>query len=319
MIAGSRAAAAGWRPYQLFDAHPRSAAVAAAVGISMAGIIFVLSGASPSTAVVFRCLYALPLLWWLMRREEAVYGRRPWRVRRWAFLAGIFFAGDLLLFHHAILLIGAGLATVLVNLQVVIVTLAAWLIWHERPSPAQALAVPIALAGVVLISGVLDDGAYGLDPALGAMLAMLTAICYAGYLLLLRKGRDRRRAAGPILDATVACLLTAVVAGFVVGELDPMPALSMHAWLLLLALTAQVGGQVMIAVALPRLPAAATSLILLIQPVLAAVVATVVLSESPSPAQLLGVVLILGGVLLGTARGRASGPAAPVGATAGGA
>jgi drug/metabolite transporter (DMT)-like permease len=114
------------------------------VGISLAGIIFVLSGASPSTAVFFRCLYALPLLWWLMRREDGAYGPRGWRVRRWALLAGIFFAGDLLLFHHAILLIGAGLATVLVNLQVVFVTLAAWVIWHERPSVPQALAIPVA-------------------------------------------------------------------------------------------------------------------------------------------------------------------------------
>jgi drug/metabolite transporter (DMT)-like permease len=285
--------------------------VAAAVGISMAGIIFVLSEASPSTAVFFRCLYALPLLWWLMRREDGAFGPRPWRVRRWALLAGVFFAGDLLLFHHAILLIGAGLATVLVNLQVVFVTLAAWIIWHERPSRAQALAIPVALTGVLLISGVVDSEAYGEDPVLGAVLAILTAVCYAGYLLLLRKGRDRRRAAGPIFDATLACGATALLAGMLVGDFDPLPSLPMHAWLLLLALTAQVGGQVMIAVALPRLPAAATSLILLIQPVLAAVVAAIVLAESPSPAQLAGVVLILGGVLLGTAGRRAGGPAAP--------
>ena len=311
MTDGSRGEAAGRRPFRLFDSRPRSAAVAAAVGISMAGIIFVLSEASPSTAVFFRCLYALPLLWWLMRREDAVYRRRPWRVRRWALLAGVFFAGDLLLFHHAILLIGAGLATVLVNLQVVFVTLAAWIIWQERPSGAQALAIPVALTGVLLISGVLDSEAYGEDPVLGALLAILTAVCYAGYLLLLRKGRDRRRAAGPIFDATLACGVTALLAGVLVGDFDPVPSLPMHAWLLLLALTAQVGGQVMIAVALPRLPAAATSLILLIQPILAAIVASIVLAESPSPAQLAGVVLILGGVLLGTASGRSNGPAAP--------
>ncbi len=282
------------------------------MGISLAGVIFVLSEASPSTAVFFRCLYALPLLWWLMRREDASYGPRPWRTRRWALLAGVFFAGDLLLFHHSILLIGAGLATVLVNLQVVIVTLAAWLIWHERPSAAQALAVPIALAGVVLISGMLDSEAYGLDPVLGSILAILTAVCYAGYLLLLRKGRDRRRAAGPIFDATVACGLTGLAAGLAAGDIDLVPSLPMHAWLLLLALSAQVGGQLMIAVALPRLPAAMTSLLLLIQPILATVVASIVLSESPSSAQLVGVALILGGVLLGTTSARTAGPATPV-------
>ena len=317
MTAGPRAEATARRPFQLFDMHPRSAAVAAAVGISMAAIIFVLSGASPSTAVVFRCLYALPVLGWLMRREDRVYGPRPWRARRWALLAGVFFAGDLLLFHHAILAIGAGLGTVLVNLQVVIVTIAAWLIWRERPSAAGTLAIPIALTGVLLISGVLDSGAYGQAPVLGSILAMLTAVCYAGYLLLLRVGRDRRRAAGPIFDATLTCGLTALVVGVALGDFDPVPTLPMHAWLLLLALSAQVGGQVMIAVALPRLPAAVTSLILLIQPVLATIVAVIVLAETPSPMQLVGVALILGGVLLGTAKGSSAGPAAavPVGAT----
>ena len=302
MTAGPQVEAAGRRPLQLFDSHPRAAAATAALGISTAGILFVLSEASPSTATFFRCLYALPLLWWLMRREDAVYGGRSARARGWALLAGVFFAGDLLLFHHAILLMGAGLATVLVNLQVVIVMIAAWLIWGERPSLAQAVAVPIALGGVVFISGVLEAEPYGNDPVLGSILAILTAVCYAGYLLILRKGRDRRRAAGPIFDSTLTCGLTALAAGLIVGDFDPLPSLPMHAWLLLLALSAQVAGQVMIAIALPRLPAATTSLILLIQPVLATVIAMIVLAESPSPTQLLGVVLILGGVLLGSAR-----------------
>ena len=302
MTAGPQVQAADPRPFQLFDSHPRAAAATAALGISTAGILFVLSEASPSTATVFRCLYALPLLLWLMRREEAVYGGRPARARGWALLAGVFFAGDLLLFHHAILLMGAGLATVLVNLQVVIVMIAAWLIWGERPSLAQAVAVPIALGGVVFISGVLEAEPYGNDPVLGSILAILTAVCYAGYLLILRKGRDRRRAAGPIFDSTLTCGLTALAAGLIVGDFDPLPSLPMHAWLLLLALSAQVAGQVMIAIALPRLPAATTSLILLIQPVLATVIAMIVLAESPSPTQLLGVVLILGGVLLGSVR-----------------
>lgn len=305
MTAGPPVDAAVRRPLQVFDRYPRVAAVTAAVGISTAGILFVLSGASPSTATFFRCLYALPLLWWLMRREDHVFGARTAQARRWALLAGVFFAGDLLLFHHAILLMGAGLATVLVNLQVVIVMIAAWLIWGERPGLAQVVAVPIALAGIVFISGMFDAQPYGEDPVLGSILAIVTAFCYAGYLLLLRKGRDRRRAAGPIFDSTLTCGLTALAAGLIVGDFEPVPSLPMHAWLLLLALSAQVAGQVMIATALPRLPAATTSLILLIQPLLATVIAMIVLAESPSPTQLLGVLLILGGVLLGSARAHA--------------
>ncbi len=304
MTAGSYAETAARQPLRLFDSYPRSAAAAAAVGISFTAIFFALSETSPSTATVFRCLYALPIVWWLARREDSFFGSRPWRVRRWPVLAGIFFSVDLLLFHKSILLMGAGLASVMSNLQVVIVLIAAWIIWKERPSPTQAIGIPIALVGILLISGVVGGGAYGVDPILGSILGVFVAITYAGYLLLMRKGRDRRRAAGPILDATIATLLTGLVIGLIVGDFDPVPSLPAHFWLLLLALSAQVAGGLMLAVALPRLPAATTSLILLIQPVLAVIFAMAILSEAPSPLQLAGVGLVIAGVLLGSAARR---------------
>lgn len=279
--------------------------MAAAVGLSFTAILYALSETSPSTATVFRALIALPIVWWLAQREDAFLGSRPWRVRLWPFLAGIFFGVDLLLFHQSILLMGAGLASVMSNLQVVIVLLAAWLIWNERPTPTQAIGVPIALLGIVLISGVVGGGAYGSDPALGSILGIFVAITYSGYLLLMRKGRDRRRAAGPILDATLGTLLTGLLVGVAMGDFDPVPGLAALFWLLLLALSAQVAGGLMLAVALPRLPAATTSLILLVQPVLAVIFAIAILSEAPSGPQLLGVGLVIGGVLLGSATRRA--------------
>jgi drug/metabolite transporter (DMT)-like permease len=292
------------QPFARFDRYPRSAAVAAAIGLSFTAILYALSETSPSTATVFRALLALPIVWWLARREDAFLGSRPWRVRLWPFLAGIFFGVDLLLFHQSILLMGAGLASVMSNLQVVIVLLAAWLIWNERPTPTQAIGIPVALLGIVFISGIVGRGAYGTDPALGSALGIFVAITYSGYLLLMRKGRDRRRAAGPILDATAGTLATGLLIGVVMGDLDPTPGLPALVWLLLLALTAQVAGGLMLAIALPRLPAATTSLILLIQPVLAVVFAIAILAEEPSPPQLLGVVLVIGGVLLGSASRR---------------
>jgi drug/metabolite transporter (DMT)-like permease len=296
------------QPFRLFDSFPRSAAAAAAVGLSFTAVFYALSETSPSTATVFRALYALPIVWWLARRENGLVGSRPWRVRLWPFLAGIFFGVDLLLFHQSILLMGAGLASVMSNLQVVIVLLAAWLIWNERPTTTQAIGIPLALVGILLISGLVGGDAYGSDPALGSVLGVFVAITYAGYLLLMRKGRDRRRAAGPILDATVGTLLTGLVVGLAMGDFDPVPSLPGHVWLLLLALSAQVAGGLMLAVALPRLPAVTTSLILLIQPVLAVIFAMAILSESPSSAQLLGVGLVVGGVLLGSATRRGSSP-----------
>jgi drug/metabolite transporter (DMT)-like permease len=296
--------------------HPRTSAVAAASGLSASGITYVLSGVSPSTATFFRCLYALPFLWLVARREDALHGPRPARLRADALLAGVFFAVDLILFHHSIRLLGAGLATVMSNLQVVIVLAAAWILWGERPSRQQLLGVPLALIGVVLISGVLGGEAYGVDPVLGTILGLGVAAAYSAYLLLIRRGRDPRRAAGPITDATLSCAITASVAGLVTGELALIPAWPSAGWLIVMALVAQLFAGLALAVALPRLPAVTTSLILLIQPVLAVVLAIALLEEAPSSLQLIGVGLVLIGVVAGSV-GRVSrgGGSTPMAAT----
>src|SRR3972149_6664856 len=95
-------------------------------------------------------------------------GGRPRRQRALAFVAGIFFAADLTFFHHAIVYLGAGLATVMGNLQVIFVGFIGWLLLGERPANRLVTAVPVALTGVVLISGVIGRGAHGSGPWAGA-------------------------------------------------------------------------------------------------------------------------------------------------------
>ena len=153
------------------------------------------AGVSPSTAATFRALYAVPLLAVFAVAENRQLGPRSWSARRWAFLAGLFFAIDLTFFHHAIALVGAGLATVMGNLQVLFVGVVAWLALGERPRRTLMAALPVALLGVILISGIVGGGAYGSDPALGAVFGLLTAASYGGFLLLIRHGRDMRRVA----------------------------------------------------------------------------------------------------------------------------
>jgi drug/metabolite transporter (DMT)-like permease len=252
---------------------------------------------SPSTGTVYRALFGLPLLALVGIAEWRRYGGLPATTVRLAAIAGLFFAGDLLLWHHAIEYVGAGLATVLGNLQVVIVGIVAWLLLGERPSRATLLALPIVLVGVVLISGAVGGDAYGADPGLGVVLGIATALCYAGYLLVIRRGgRDPRRPAGPVAIATVVCALAAAGAGVAYGDLDLAPPVESLAWLALLGVTSQSAGYLLISISLPRLPAVITSIILLAQPVMTVVLSVLLLGEAPSTTQLLGVVLVIGGI-----------------------
>lgn len=297
---------------------PYVTGTAGALLIALSAILVRLADVTPSTAAVFRCAYALPFLGVFAAVERRRLGPRPWSQRRLALLAGVFFAADLALWHHSIGMVGAGLATVLANTQVVLVGLAAWAVLGERPERRILVAVPIVLGGVVLISGVLGGDAYGADPLLGAAFALLAAVAYSGFLLVLRHGnRDRRRPAGPLFDATLVGALVSVVAGAVVGDVDLVPSWPAHGWLIALALNSQVVGWLLISVSLPRLPAVVTSLLLLLQPVGSLVLGVVLLAEAPSALQWTGAAVVLAGLGVATLwPGRDVRPPAPVDAPA---
>jgi drug/metabolite transporter (DMT)-like permease len=296
------------------------AALAGALSIAFSGILYLYADVSPETGAFFRCLYAVPPLWFLARWENGrLGGGRPLRQRAFAWLAGAFLAADLLFWHHSIEVVGAGLSTVLANTQVVLVGLVAWVFLSERPAATSLGAIPLAGLGVVLISGVLETGAYGDDPLLGAVFGLLAGGAYTGFLLSLRHGsRDLRRVAGPLYDATLATAVLLLPVGLVQGDLDLTPPASGHAWLLLLALTNQAGAWLLITLSLPRLPAVVTSILLTFQPVCSVFFAALLLDERPSALQLLGTVAILAGLLLASAgRAHARPRTAPAEAPAG--
>ena len=278
--------------------RPGVAAVAGALCIAFSGILVRLADVSPDTAAVFRCLYAVPVLAVLAVWERRRYGPRTRRERWLAMAAGVLFALDLAFWHRSIEAVGAGLATVLGNLQIVFVALLAWAALRERPSSVLLAAIPVALAGVVLISGVLEEGAFGRDPLAGVLFGVLTALAYTGFILVLRRGnRDLRRPAGPLLDATATSAVVGAAIGLGFGTLDLTLGWPSQGWLIVLALTAQVIGWLLISVSLPRLPAAVTSVLLMIQPVGAVLLAMAILDEAPTALQLFGVALVLTGVV----------------------
>jgi drug/metabolite transporter (DMT)-like permease len=285
--------------------RPVLAGVLGALVIAFSGILVRLADVSPSTAAFFRCLYALPLLALIAWHERGRFGARSWRHRGLAWAAGIFFAADLTFWHHSIAAVGAGLATVLGNTQVVFVGLLAWIALGERPEDRSLLAIPIVFLGVTLISGVIGSGAYGEDPALGVAYGVLTGITYALFILILRQAStDQQGPAGPLFDATASAAVFCAIGGIAVGDIDWMPAPEAQAWLVLLALSSQVLGWLLISVSLPRLPAVLTSILLMLQPVSTVFLGALLLSEAPSSVQLLGVAIVIAGVAVATVRPR---------------
>ena len=285
----------GWR--QRTGERPVLLAAIGALCISSSAVLVELAASGAATTAFFRCVLALPLLIPLALHEQRRLGPRSRRARLTAVLSGLFFAVDLVLWTHAINEVGAGIATVLGNLQVVFVAAAAWVLFAERPSRRFALALPVVFAGVVLVSGLAGRPSFGGHPVEGIVFGVGTSLAYAAFLLILRGATSTPHVAGPLLDATASAAFSALVLGAIFGTLSLTPPLSSLGWLLLLAVTSQTIGWMFITSSLPRLPRAISSLMLLLQPVAALGLAALVLSERPTWLQLLGAVLICAGVL----------------------
>ncbi len=175
--------------------------------------------------------------------------------------------------------------------------MAAWLIFGEKPRPKVVASIPVVLGGVALVSGLGQTDAYGTNPMLGTLFALGAAVFYSVFLLGFRHANDAQAPpAGPLLEATAGAALTTAVIAATGPGLDLVPTWPAHGWLIALALGAQVAGWLAIGHALPRLPAAETATIILLQPSLTLIWGALIFSERPSPLQMLGVLIVLAGV-----------------------
>lgn len=264
--------------------------------IALSPIFVRLSEAGPTATAFWRTALALPALWplYLARPRPAARSATP---RLLLLAAGLAFAGDLAFWHAAIGLTSVANSTLLANLASIFVTLAAWIFLRQRPSAMFLAGLAAALGGVVLlVQSSLQFAAGGL---LGDAFGVVTALFYAGYLLAVKELRDRGCETLLIMAltssiTTIALLPIALVSG------ERIVPLSGTGWLDLfgLALISHAAGQGLIAYALAHLPAAFSSVSLLLQPVMAALFAWLLLAEPLAPLQLAGGAIVLAGIYL---------------------
>lgn len=284
------------------DARALVVAVGGALVISCSAVLIQLSGQAPGTTAFFRCALALPLLVPLAGLERRRLGPPPHRLL--PMLAGAFLGIDLVLWAHSIADVGAGVATVLGNLQVLFVAFIAWAVLGEVPARRFFYSLPVVVGGVVLVGGLL--GRTGGHPLAGVLFGLATSLSYSLFILLLRSSGGRH-VAMPLADATVGAAVASLVLGLALGEINLAPPASALAWLALLALSSQTLGWLMISSSLARLPAAVASVLLLLQPASALVLADLALGERPTLPQVLGASLVCAGVVIAVARRPAPG------------
>jgi drug/metabolite transporter (DMT)-like permease len=272
---------------------------AGATAIAFAPIFVRLSEVGPAATAFWRLTLALPALWlWVMfdRRNyhdsqkvstKTMYGQLA--------LAGLFFAGDLAVWHWSILFTSVANSTLLANFAPIFVALGAWLVFGQRVTRSFLMAMVLALIGTSLMVG--SSLQMSLRHLWGDALGLITAVFYAGYILTVKQLREELSVATIMAwGGTVTALALFPLA--LLSDETIMPTTG-RGWsvLLGLALISQVSGQSLIAYALAHLPAAFSSIGLLLQPVMATLFARQILGERLEPWQALGGILVLVGIL----------------------
>ncbi|MDZ4370836.1 MAG: DMT family transporter [Phenylobacterium sp.] len=259
--------------------------------IGLSPILVRLTEAGPAAAGFWRLLLAAPLLALMSHRGGGV--GRPSRM---ALLAGVFFALDLGFWHYGIHYTSVANATVLSNLTPVVVTAFAWIFLKQRPTALFLVAVAAAIGGAGLM--VLDKGGGGLkNQPLGDVFSMMTALWYALYFLAMAEGRRTESASRLMFWVSIVGAPILLVTALMLGErILPTSALGLGALVGLGVMHAT--GQGAIAWAMGRLPTPTASVVVLIQPVVAAYLGWLLFSERIGPLQALGAVVTLCGVVL---------------------
>jgi drug/metabolite transporter (DMT)-like permease len=285
------------------------ALLAGAAATAFAPILVRLSDASPTASAFWRVALAAPFLWlWVFASERRTGGggpteahRRPVGHAAWLgmVLAGLFFACDLGTWHVSIAWTSVANATLEANLAPIFVTLGAWLLWRQKPRVMFIVALAITIGGAVLLIGPnFNAGGRALQ---GDLLGTLAGAFYAGYMLSIKSVAGRIPTARIMaISTTVSALLLAPYAAFTADHFLPQAASGWTGWLVLagLALIPHIAGQSLIAFGFAHLPASLSSVSLLLQAVLAALYAWVLLGEAMQPLQMAGGIVVLAGIYL---------------------
>lgn len=283
-----------------------AALFAGATAIATSALFVKVSEAGPVSTAFWRVFLALPFLWaWALFENRRRHSENFARDRRRMILAGLFFAGDLAVWHWSIVLTSVANATLLANLAPIFVTLAAWLLFRKNPTLVFVAGMATALTGMAVLLG--GDFRLGGKALLGDALGVVTAMFYAAYQLTVT--RLRAAASTASIMAWSGIVMAAALLPLALASGEQFFALTATGWIKLfgLALIAQVVGQSLIAYAMAHLPATFSSVGLLLQPVMAALFAWLLLGEAVGAVQLLGGVLVLIGIRIAHQAGRGVG------------
>lgn len=260
------------------------------IGLAPIGLRLGLNELGPQAIAFWRFFFAIPIalaLVFLIKR------RAPQKPDRFIVFAAAFFALDIALWHAALSMTSVANATFLVNLGNIGAGFVAWFFLREQPRPVWFVAVVFAIVGAAALSLGGSGSGNSANSLPGDVLAIGAALLVACYMVTAKLGR--RTMSG--IDAIFwLCVFEAIFASIVVvftGESFVPASAAGFAAPLFLAVAVQIGGQGLIIAGLGHTSAAVAGVVVIIQPVVAAIISWRLFGEILVPMQLIGCAMII--------------------------
>jgi drug/metabolite transporter (DMT)-like permease len=275
--------------------------------IGLAPVFVKLLHLGPTPIAIYRCGFAAVFLFiYLLSSGRFSLRKLPINVWRLLFLAGFLFGLDLFVWHRSVIYAGAGIGTILANTQIFYVALIGMFFYKEKPTFRFVASVFLAFIGIYLLVAFRLASEFHPNYGLGVFFGLLTGIIYASYILTMRRVESQKAHISTESALALISLIAAVILIPVsIGE-GSLRLPDGHEFLLLLVLAfiAQVLGWLLITRNLPKTPVSQAGLVLNMQPVVAVLGGALVLQERLSGLQILGAVMTLVAIYLGTKRVR---------------
>ncbi len=276
-----------------------AALVVGAIAMGVSPIFVRLADVGPFTSAFWRVTLALPLLYAWTRVADGSEASSPWFAKP-TILAGLAFAGDLFFWHLAIVHTSVANATFFATCAPIWVVLFGWLLFGERVKSSVLVGLALCLTG----GAALLAQSFELKPtgAIGDGFGIATGVFFGLYFLAVQAARRTTSAARLTFEATVVTAAILFVVALA-AERSMLPhTLRGLAALLAMAWISHAGGQGLLSIALGRLPAAFSSLVIFLEAIAAAGFGWLILAEPVSAIQGIGGLAILAGIYVARPR-----------------
>jgi drug/metabolite transporter (DMT)-like permease len=271
-----------------------------AVLISFSGVWVKTAHVTPNVSAFYRVFFGGIIL----LAAAAYRGELKWLgVRQFILstLCGLLFALDLWFYHYCVEYVGPGLGTILPNFQVIILAAIGIVFLREPLRVIFLLSLPLAFVGLIMVVG-LNWAQLEQVYRIGIYFGLACAVCYAAFILTLRKLQSQQEGVSFFYVLTVVSFTSSF---FLASEVYhshnsfKIPDLQSFYALAALGLFSQSVGWILISNALPKIRASLSGLILLLQPALAFVWDVVFFKRPTTPLNWLGVLIALAAIYLG--------------------